>query len=129
MLVIRDFTDYKRVEQVLRHALDEAEASSLAKSTFLENVSHELRTPLNSVIGFVNLLMKKLGPELPARETDYLKRILLNGEHLLSLIDDILDLSKINAQRMDILREPLQLDELVDEVVRTLDIQERKRGL
>ena len=123
MLVIRDFTDYKRVEQVLRHALDEAEASSLAKSTFLENVSHELRTPLNSVIGFVNLLMKKLGPELPARETDYLKRILL------SLIDDILDLSKINAQRMDILREPLQLDEFVDEVVRTLDIQERKRGL
>ncbi len=129
VLVIRDITDYKRVEQVLRHALDEAEASSRAKSTFLANMSHELRTPLNSVIGFANILMKKVGPELPARETDYLKRILSNGEHLLSLIDDILDLSKIDAQRMDILREPLQLDELVGEVVRTLDVEARERGL
>ncbi|MSR23215.1 MAG: PAS domain S-box protein [Gemmatimonadetes bacterium] len=129
VMVIRDITDRRRVELVLRRALEEAEGNSRAKSTFLANMSHELRTPLNSVIGFANILMKRLGDELPVREMDYLKRIQSNGEHLLSLIDDILDLSKIDAERMEIVREPLQLDELVGEVLRTLDVQARKMGL
>jgi len=129
VMVLRDITDQKRIEEVLRRSLQEAEANSMAKSSFLANMSHELRTPLNSVIGFANILRKKVGSELPPREADYLARIISNGEHLLALIEDILDLSKIDAERMDLLREPLQLEEIIDEVVRTLDIQARKRGV
>jgi protein-histidine pros-kinase len=129
VMVLRDITDQKRVEEVLRRSLHEAEANSMARSSFLANMSHELRTPLNSVIGFANILRKKVGSELPPREADYLARIISNGEHLLALIEDILDLSKIDAERMDLLREPLQLEEIIDDVVRTLDIQARKRGI
>ncbi len=129
VLVIRDVTNQKRAERMLRRALEEAEANSRAKSSFLANMSHELRTPLNSVIGFANILLKKQGDELPARELDYLRRIQANGEHLLALIEDILDLSKIDAQRMELVREPVPLDELAGEVIRMLDLQARRKGL
>lgn len=66
---------------------------------------------------------------MPEREVDYLRRIQANGEHLLSLIEDILDLSKIDAQRMEVVREPVDLSELFEEVVRMLDLQSRKRGI
>lgn len=129
VLVIRDVTNQKRAERMLRRALEEAEANSRAKSTFLANMSHELRTPLNSVIGFSNILLKRQGDRLPAKELDFLRRIQANGEHLLALIEDILDLSKIDASRMEVVREPVPLDELVEEVVRMLDLQARRRGL
>ncbi len=129
VLIIRDVTNQKRVEGVLRRALEEAEANSRAKSTFLANMSHELRTPLNSVIGFANILNKRLDGKVLDREQDYLRRILANGEHLLSLIEDILDLAKIDARRMELQPTPVQLDELVSEVVDTLEFQARKKGL
>lgn len=129
VVVIRDVTNQRRAEQMLRRALEEAEANSRAKSSFLANMSHELRTPLNSVIGFANILIKKGGDGLADRERDYLRRILANGEHLLSLIEDILDISKIDAQRMEVVREPVDLDELTGEVLEMLEIQARKRGL
>jgi PAS domain S-box-containing protein len=129
VMVVRDVTDQKRAEGMLRRALEEAEANAMAKNTFLANMSHELRTPLNSVIGFANILLKKQAEQLPPRELDYLKRIQANGEHLLSLIEDILDLAKIDAGRMELVREPVELDELVEEVVRTLDLQARRKGL
>ncbi len=129
VLVIRDVTNQKRAERMLRRALEEAEANSRAKSSFLANMSHELRTPLNSVIGFANILLKRQSESLPARELDYLRRIQTNGEHLLALIEDILDLSKIDAQRMEVVREPVPLDELTEEVVRMLDLQARRRSL
>ena len=129
VLIIRDVTNQKRVEGILRRALEEAEASSRAKSTFLANMSHELRTPLNSVIGFANILRKKQEDRVPPRELDYLQRIMANGEHLLALIEDILDLSKIDARRMELQLEPVELDEVVGEVVQTLEFQARKKGL
>ncbi|MEX2529641.1 MAG: ATP-binding protein [Gemmatimonadota bacterium] len=129
VLVIRDVTAQKRVEGVLRRALEEAEANSRAKSTFLANMSHELRTPLNSVIGFANILAKKQSGRVPDREIDYLKRIVGNGEHLLALIEDILDLSKIDAQRLEVNQETVDVVEVVEEVVRMLEIQAKKKGL
>jgi PAS domain S-box-containing protein len=129
VVVVRDVTHQKRAEQMLRRALEEAEANSRAKSSFLANMSHELRTPLNSVIGFANILIKKQGPGAASRESDYLRRIQANGEHLLALIEDILDISKIDARRMEVVREPVDLEELVDEVAGTLELQARKRGL
>jgi PAS domain S-box-containing protein len=129
VVVVRDVTNQKRAEQMLRRALEEAEANSRAKSSFLANMSHELRTPLNSVIGFANILIKKQGAGATAREADYLGRIQANGEHLLALIEDILDISKIDARRMEVVREPVDLEELVGEVAGMLELQARKRGL
>lgn len=129
VLVLRDVTNRKRVEQVLRRALEEAEAAAQAKNSFLANMSHELRTPLNSVIGFANILLKRQVDRIPDRDLDYLRRIQTNGEHLLALIEDILDLSKIEAQRLELVREPIQLDELATEVVQMLDLQARRKGL
>jgi PAS domain S-box-containing protein len=129
VVVVRDVTNQKRAELMLRRALEEAEANSRAKSSFLANMSHELRTPLNSVIGFANILIKKQAASLPPREEDYLRRILANGEHLLALIEDILDISKIDAQRMEVVREPVDLEELAEEVSEMLELQARRRGL
>jgi len=129
VVVVRDVTNQKRAEQMLRRALEEAEANSRAKSSFLANMSHELRTPLNSVIGFANILIKKHHDVATSREADYLRRIQVNGEHLLALIEDILDISKIDARRMEVVREPVDLEELVGEVVGMLELQARKRGL
>jgi PAS domain S-box-containing protein len=129
VVVVRDVTNQKRAEQMLRRALEEAEANSRAKSSFLANMSHELRTPLNSVIGFANILMRKSDGALGERGVDYLRRIQANGEHLLALIEDILDISKIDARRMEVVREPVDLDELTAEVAEMLELQARKRGL
>jgi PAS domain S-box-containing protein len=129
VMVVRDVTNQKRAERMLRRALEEAEANAQARNTFLANMSHELRTPLNSVIGFANLLLKRQAEALPPRELDFLRRIQANGEHLLSLIEDILDLSKLDAQRLEVVREPVDVEEVVGEVVRTLDLQARRKGL
>ncbi len=83
----------------LQDALRKAEDASVTKSRFLANMSHELRTPLNSVIGFSGVLMKNRAGRLTSAELDLLDRILANGRHLLSLINDILDISKIEAGR------------------------------
>ncbi len=83
----------------LQEALRKAEQASVTKSRFLANMSHELRTPLNSVIGFSGVLLKNRAGRLSTTELDLLERILANGRHLLSLINDILDISKIEAGR------------------------------
>jgi PAS domain S-box-containing protein len=129
VLVVRDITHQKRVEGVLRRALAEAEANSRAKSTFLANMSHELRTPLNSVIGFANILRKRQHGRVPDQQVDFLRRIVANGEHLLALIEDILDLSRIDARRMELQLDEVDLVAVVDDVIGTLEVQVRKKGL
>jgi signal transduction histidine kinase len=78
------------------------EIANKHKSDFLANMSHELRTPLNAIIGFSEVLMERMFGEVNAKQADYLKDIHESGKHLLSLINDILDLSKIEAGRMDL---------------------------
>jgi signal transduction histidine kinase/CheY-like chemotaxis protein len=92
----------QRAEEALRQSKEAAEAASVAKSHFLANMSHELRTPLNSVIGFGSILLKNKEESFNATELLYLTRIHENGRHLLGLINDILDLSKIEAGRVEL---------------------------
>lgn len=114
--VARDTTQRKAAEAALAAAKDAAEAATKAKSAFLTAMSHELRTPLNSVIGFSNLLLA--GDEVD-RDTVrvYLERIKANGESLLLMINELLDLEKVEAGRMDVGYEEVDLGLLVREVV------------
>lgn len=100
--VVHDISARKQAEKDLLTAKQMAEEASQLKSEFLANMSHELRTPLNSVIGFSNILINNNKETLGKDDLNYLQRILANGEHLLSLINDVLDLSKIEAGRIDL---------------------------
>ncbi|HSX81452.1 MAG TPA: histidine kinase dimerization/phospho-acceptor domain-containing protein [Candidatus Saccharimonadia bacterium] len=102
----RGIAERQQAADALRLAKDAAEEARRAKSTFLATMSHELRTPLGSIIGFANLLAKNKGKHLQSQERLYLERIRANGLHLLGLINDILDLSKIEAGRVELDRAP-----------------------
>ena len=115
------------LEQRVADRTAAAEAASRTKSEFLANMSHELRTPLNSVIGFGNILLKNTAGNLRAEDIAFLDRILANGKHLLGLINEILDLSKIEARKVDLELAPVALDQLVNEVIATQEVQLRGR--
>jgi PAS domain S-box-containing protein len=96
IMMLTDATERRRQERALRHAKESAEAANRAKTQFLANMSHELRTPLNAIIGFSEVISNKLFGDLNDRYTDYAGDIVASGRHLLGLINDILDLSKID---------------------------------
>ncbi|MVA33027.1 PAS domain S-box protein [Agrobacterium vitis] len=112
--ITRDVTDRKRTEEALLTARRDAERASQAKSEFLSRMSHELRTPLNSVLGFAQILDMDI-EDREMRES--LAQILRAGRHLLSLIDEVLDIARIEAGRMELLIEPVGLDEIVTEAI------------
>lgn len=115
------------LEQRVADRTAAAEAASRTKSEFLANMSHELRTPLNSVIGFANILLKNKSGNLRPEDLAFLDRVLANGKHLLGLINEILDLSKIEARKVDLNLAPVALDQLVTEVLATQEALVRDR--
>jgi Amt family ammonium transporter len=116
----RDITERKQYEAALVGAKEAAEAASRAKSTFLANMSHELRTPLNAIIGYSEMLREE-AEELGQDDlTPDLEKIRTAGKHLLELINNILDLSKIEAGRMDLFYETFSITKLLDEVAATV---------
>jgi cell cycle sensor histidine kinase DivJ len=112
--VTRDISDRKAQEAEILRTRDEAESASRAKTQFLANMSHELRTPLNAVIGFSEILNRELFGSLgEARYRDYARLIHESGEHLLNVVNDILDMSKIEAGKFKIVKEPFDVAPLV----------------
>lgn len=109
-----DVTQTVQTEEALRVAVEEAESANRAKSDFLSNMSHELRTPLNAILGFAQLLENNGQANMSERQLEQLKHIRLGGEHLLELVNEILDLSKIEAGKLTIIPEDVDLKNLID---------------
>jgi two-component system sensor histidine kinase/response regulator len=120
-----DITDRKNAAAALELAKQEAERASRAKSEFLETMSHELRTPLNSIIGFANVLRRNRSKSLEASDLTYLDRIRENGVALLRLIDDVLDIAKIEAGRMEITMSTVRLDAMIRDLKAQCERQAR----
>ncbi|HVT61715.1 MAG TPA: ATP-binding protein [Thermoanaerobaculia bacterium] len=103
--------------ELLRRQAYEVERASAAKSQFLANVSHELRTPLNAVVGYTYLLLEGVAGELGKSQRDKLVRIDANAKHLLSVINDLLDIARIEAGKLPVHHEPMAVEELLEEVM------------
>ncbi|MCX6614288.1 MAG: PAS domain S-box protein [Acidobacteria bacterium] len=119
-VIFRDITERKRVESQLQEAKEQAEASNRSKSEFLANMSHELRTPLNAILGYSEIIAEDATDNGHTEYLSDLNRILTAGRHLLSLINDILDLSKIEAGKMIIQPEWINVETLVEECIATV---------
>jgi signal transduction histidine kinase len=118
---IWDVTGYTSTLQRLNEDLASANAASTAKSEFLSSMSHELRTPLNAILGFAQLLQRDKKEPLSARHKERVSQILAGGEHLLRLVNDILDLSRIEAGGVSMSPEPVTVRDVLEEVMTTLE--------
>ncbi|MBI5718518.1 MAG: PAS-domain containing protein [Burkholderiales bacterium] len=125
----RDVTARRESEQALRAARDEAERASRAKSEFLSSMSHELRTPMNAILGFAQLLEGDRREPLSARQREQVRQIREAGAHLLELINDVLDLARVEAGREVIVIEPVALAPLVDECLVLMRPLAEERGI
>jgi len=125
--IVRDISVRKQHETELLHAKEQAEAASRAKSAFLANMSHELRTPLNAVIGYAELLLSS--PETPQASLYGLDCIFRSGEHLLELIEEVLDMAKIEAGKVELELEVFNCHELLNDLKNLVALQIKQKGL
>ncbi|MBI5259977.1 MAG: PAS domain-containing protein [Burkholderiales bacterium] len=122
----RDITDLKTALAALEAARDAAEAANRAKSAFLANMSHELRTPMNGVIGITRLLLDS-GPD--DRQRRYLGMVMSSAQGLMQILDDVLDLSKIEADKLVLQPQPMSVRQVLAEALSPLQLQAQHRGL
>jgi PAS domain S-box-containing protein len=129
MSAIRDISERKRFERALQEKNLELASANEAKTRFLANMSHELRTPLNAIIGFTGTLLMRLpGPLTPDQERQ-LRTVQTSARHLLALINDLLDVAKIEAGKTQVNLEAVDFNALLHEVVSTLQPQAEAKGL
>src|SRR4029450_3684416 len=124
-LTIQNARLFREIEDKSR----QLEAASQHKSEFLTNMSHELRTPLNGIIGFSEVLSEQMFGELNDKQDEYLKDIYASGQHLLSLINDILDLSKIEAGRMELELTDFDFPTALDSALTLIRERAGRRGI
>ncbi len=126
----KEIEERKQVEQKLKMAKTQAEDANRSKSEFLANMSHEIRTPLNAIIGFSQIVLKySTSHQLPPKYHEYLKHIVLGGEHLLELINNILDLSKIEVGKMSLSMEDINLKQLIQGIYHIHLPEAQRKGL
>lgn len=126
---IRDITDRKLVERALQEKNVELAKANKAKDSFLATMSHELRTPLNAIIGFTGTLLMRLPGPLTTDQEKQLRTIQSSARHLLALINDLLDVAKIEAGKVDLFPEPVDSGAVVEEVVNALRPEASRKGL
>ena len=127
---VQDVTDRKKAEEDLVAAMDSANKANRSKTDFLANMSHELRTPLNAILGFSEMIRSQaLGPDATDRYIDYANDIHHSGDHLLSLINDVLDLSKIEAGKAEISETQLLPGDVIRDCVLLIGDRAREAGL
>ncbi len=125
-VVARDISERKRTEAAINRAREQAEIASRAKSQFLANISHEIRTPISGVIGMLNLL---LATPLTTEQKRYLKMADSSADSLMTLLNDILDLSKVEAGKLDLIPVRFSVRECVQLAVNTLSVRAQEKGL
>jgi PAS domain S-box-containing protein len=126
---IRDVTERKRFEEQLNATNVELEAANMAKDRFLANMSHELRTPLNAILGFTGTVLMELPGPLTDEQAKQLRTVQANGKHLLSIINDLLDLARIESGKVELNVEPVSCRELAEEVVLGLRPLAEQKGI
>ncbi|WP_460201791.1 PAS domain S-box protein [Scytonema sp. NUACC21] len=129
LVTIQDITKRKETELKLHESKEAAEAGSKAKSEFLATMSHELRTPLNAIMGLSQLLQQEIVGSLNDKQKEYINCIYNSGEHLLALINDILDLSKVEAGKEELFLSPVYVEELCNYVISTVRDRATEKGL
>ena len=127
--IAKDITELKQTQTALTEAKNEAQAANQAKTEFLANMSHELRTPLNSVIGFGDLLKEKTFGDLNEKQTKYVENITKSARHLLDLLNDVLDLSKIEADKMTLNHTKIEIKPFLENTVDMLQQKAVEHGL
>ena len=126
-LLMKEIEEHKKTDAKLKHTMRTADRANRAKSRFLSDMSHEIRTPLNSILGYAQILHKD--PAIPPHRREAVEIVQRSGEHLSALIEDILDIARIEARKFELKRAPVDLPALIEQLVRMFKPQAEAKGL